>query len=350
MPECDTRIRPLAPAAPLVDATPTFDRFVNAAIAAAQPLVNGDDRANSVYMAIGAPATLDPSEHDFNKSGIEVFGDSQAANLVFPPPKSQTKYAGVEFGVWPGGEEHPRTLSPTLLIGEIPIGLDKLGHFAQQGYAYYRMVKRGQKLSDAENWGVQSETGGAQQDGPPFLAAYGLTSTGVFSRADLLANKAGYEFYSWIERKTSTPFSFANFVTADWNEERTTPYYHQDIWRTVWNNLIPGTWAGTFTQPNSPLPIAVTFTLAVNGERISGNYGYTDATGAHAGRMSGALHPFFRYLRGPVGGVTLPWSWTRGTSSGRGLFSSEGTENQLRGSWGFGESFRDGGAMNLTRV
>lgn len=351
MPECDTRIRPAAPAPALVDATATFDQFIIAALAAAQSAPNGESRADAVYAQLGAPVTLNPASHDFNKTPIERFGDGLPPNLVFKPEKAKTKYAGVQYGVWPNNEEpHPRVLSPTLMIGDIAIGLDKLGHFAQQGYAYYRMVHRaGRRLDEAEQWGLNTELAASMQSDPPYIAAYGMMSTGVFSRADLEANKAGFHFYTWVEQNASTAFSLANYVTLDWNEEHRTSYYHQDIWQTVWSNLITGTWNATVTRPGGQTS-NVTFELAATGYEVTGRYTYVDDfTGQHAGRVRGALIPMIRYMNGPVGGVHVALSWTRGNATGRAYLSSEGTEHTLRGTWGFGEDRRNGGRMDLTR-
>jgi hypothetical protein len=73
-------------------------------------------------------------------------------------------------------------------VNEIPIGLDKLGHFLDGGYAIFQKVQyRGQSEEQALRWSINTEA-----------SILGKTSTGVFSNGDLVANYEGYIFYKSI--------------------------------------------------------------------------------------------------------------------------------------------------------
>lgn len=347
MPECDTRIRP---SAQLVDASDRINGFFQRALAGAASAATPRQRVDNAYMRLGAPVTLDVDSQDFNKTHIESFCESLPANVVFPVTQAQTKYSGVTFGVW-----SPRVLSPTLRIGDHYIGLDKLGHFAQQGHTYYHLIEAlGYSIERAEEWGRQSEAGGTDQPGPPHLALYGLATTGVYSNADLVANRTGYDFYRAFHNGDVLSFDINDYVTAEWSEERNVSFYHEDIWQTVWSNLLGGSWRGHFTRPDGVRTDLTVQLTPGAGNALSGTYAYTDSTGAHQGTLNGHMVPYQPRPGLPVVGIYIYWSWTRGGNSGRGIWASKdasdrGAENVLNGTWGFGNSSRDGGAIIVER-
>lgn len=84
------------------------------------------------------------------------------------------------------------TLSPTIRMYGVEFGTDKLDHFFQQGYTYYKTYRK-QLAKGADDaaatkkavaWGRHSEN-----------TFYGYLVSGVFSNADLAANYAGLRFY-----------------------------------------------------------------------------------------------------------------------------------------------------------
>lgn len=79
------------------------------------------------------------------------------------------------------------------------IGLDKVGHFFSEGWEYFERVQLdGQELDQALKWGAMREKG-----------VYGLSTTGVYSYADLAANFNGYRFWNRVlkqKRDPITPF------------------------------------------------------------------------------------------------------------------------------------------------
>jgi len=106
-------------------------------------------------------------------------------------------------------------------INDVLVASDKFGHFFDEGWTYYKILKSGGSLVDAMNKGIELESG-----------IYGLERSQVFSYGDLAANRAGLEFWKRIadEREDSylkcdkgqwsikNRFSFKPYVNAAWDE------------------------------------------------------------------------------------------------------------------------------------
>lgn len=83
-------------------------------------------------------------------------------------------------------------LSPTVKIDGVEFGTDKLDHFFQQGYQYYKMYTKriangmspDEAVKKAISWGRRTER-----------TYFGYWVSGVYSNADLYANYAGLKFY-----------------------------------------------------------------------------------------------------------------------------------------------------------
>lgn len=115
------------------------------------------------------------------------------------------------------------SLSPVIKIDGIPVGIDKIGHFFQQGYWYFKIFGKDQKQNQArrENYGLWLEGDPAYtaKAGKEELALWpkltkekvkeksspltgdkpgrhGWPVSGIVSYADLAANQAGYDFYA----------------------------------------------------------------------------------------------------------------------------------------------------------
>jgi len=84
------------------------------------------------------------------------------------------------------------TISSTVNLYGAQFGTDKIAHFFQQGYTYYKIYNRaladggtaGEATQKAVNWGRQTEK-----------TFYGTLVSGVYSNADLCANFVGMKFY-----------------------------------------------------------------------------------------------------------------------------------------------------------
>ena len=89
------------------------------------------------------------------------------------------------------------TISPTINLYGTHLGTDKIAHFFQQGYTYYRIagrrIAKGSSVPDAESkavsWGRMTEN-----------TYYGTLVGGVFSNADLFANYVGMRFYEGLTK------------------------------------------------------------------------------------------------------------------------------------------------------
>jgi hypothetical protein len=84
------------------------------------------------------------------------------------------------------------TISPTVNLYGAEFGTDKIAHFFQQGYDYYKIYQRALKsgatpaeaTKKAIRWGQMTER-----------TYYGTLVSGVYSNADLCANFVGLKFY-----------------------------------------------------------------------------------------------------------------------------------------------------------
>lgn len=87
------------------------------------------------------------------------------------------------------------TVSPTVNLYGSEFGTDKIAHFFQQGYTYYKAYRRAlaegatpaEATARAVRWGQKSER-----------TFYGTMVAGVYSNGDLVANYAGLKFYEGL--------------------------------------------------------------------------------------------------------------------------------------------------------
>jgi hypothetical protein len=105
------------------------------------------------------------------------------------------------------------TLSPTVKLFGVEFGTDKLDHFFQQGYRYYKIEKKAaakgstphEAAKKAINWGQMTER-----------TYFGLLVSGVFSNADLYANYAGMRFYQGLTRDDQTRSAILVLDNGKW--------------------------------------------------------------------------------------------------------------------------------------
>lgn len=290
-----------------------------------------------------------------------------AGRQIRQPAQSSTKYKGVQYILWGGipvptlwgalaGARLPiRVLGATLKVDNICIGTDKLGHFFQQGYEYYEIARRKKKgETAAEEYGIKTE-----------LGKFGLRTTGVFSNADLEANRQGLAFYDDLAANRDMTFDIATYISNQWNEATNPNYYETalNVADIIWANLLAGSWSGEFTDDrdsrlNVPLQMQLRATPRtkakdaygkVNPAILRGTYVYQDASGKDVnGELFGEI--FFKEVTVAPGisktqaveGVRIKFTWKEGGSTGRGAWIS-GSESLLQGTWGRGNSTTDGG-------
>ncbi len=142
------------------------------------------------------------------------------------------------------------SISPAIRVDETIFGLDKLGHFAEEGYWYYLAEKAGLLKGEKERLEFGQFMEGSPNLDPSLHAKYkkiygtycktcvvlggfgyfGMASTGVCSVADMMANEDGYRFY---ENLFSDPekyvFDIRSFKISRWNESNSPNIYSPDL-------------------------------------------------------------------------------------------------------------------------
>ncbi|MCU1290097.1 MAG: hypothetical protein JWN60_2326 [Acidobacteria bacterium] len=140
--------------------------------------------ALEVYKQLGA-GTI-----PFTKSGSWM--ESHVFNAQ--PARYKTKYEDSIFFITPANY---LTISKTVNLYGVQFGTDKIAHFFQQGYTYYKKYNRAlavgatpsEAAKKAVRWGQMTER-----------TFYGTLVSGVYSNADLFANYAGMKFYQNLTR------------------------------------------------------------------------------------------------------------------------------------------------------
>jgi hypothetical protein len=89
------------------------------------------------------------------------------------------------------------TISPTVNMYGKSFGTDKIAHFFQQGYTYYRIFGRAVAKGLSTDESVKKAVGWGQMTERTY---YGTLVGGVFSNADLCANYAGLKFYEGLTK------------------------------------------------------------------------------------------------------------------------------------------------------
>jgi len=138
---------------------------------------------------------------------------------------------------------HP---SPTVQIGEIRLGTDKLAHFFSEGWWYYKRWNKNREKLTVDNW----EQGLLEYGVRLEKWVQGMTLTGIFSRADMEANYQGFLFYyrlchgekpmlnqqagRWI---FSDSFNFRDYVSPNWDESWNSNIYGAVRWKGIRSTL-----------------------------------------------------------------------------------------------------------------
>jgi hypothetical protein len=200
-------------------------------------------------------------------------GESRYGKVPVTPPPEGTKvpFDQIPFA-WQSSLAIANTFTPVIKVSGVPIGLDKWGHFFQQGYWLFKAS------SDAGIWDkgfrdqfstymeggpdvakqIPAETqgmfkriiggfrGGAFidpfRDNPPGF--FGWVASGVVSHADKVANEAGFWFYkdlydNWGTIGGTDSFSIGKFFKAHaidlrmMNEYNNPNQFHPYVGRAV---------------------------------------------------------------------------------------------------------------------
>lgn len=133
-----------------------------------------------------------------------------------------------------------RSIAPTIRLGSVLVGVDKIGHFAEEGYWYFLAERRQQLHGQAERWQFgqfmegdsdlntalhkryQTVFGSFCELCVTFggFGYYGTEATGVCSFADMHANESGFEFFTALYADPDGyMFNILKFDVSKWNEE-----------------------------------------------------------------------------------------------------------------------------------
>jgi hypothetical protein len=338
----------------LTDLESEVDTKVNAEIAAARTTAGSPISPVFPFLAdvakrLGGTTPISPME-----SFIEALPASKrnlpASNL------GGTKYSGVSAV---NNFYHLQTLGLAHVVGsaanihKICVGADKLGHFFSEGFIYFRVMSAsGGSKAMAEGTGRALEIG-----------IQGLSSTGVYSRADQVANLAGSQFYKDLKAAPSTlTFGIKNYITDQWNEQSNPSFYESSVAGVVWKNLLAGAWKGSFTSGGGTTkPIEAKVDLLTTAADVTGviqwpaakptnvesikNGKITQKTTSVAGQIPG--DPAVSAT--PVSGVSIDFDWAGKSAFGKGTWNSI-DERTLEGTWGIGASRTDGGTWTLKKA
>lgn len=319
----------------LADTRTDVNTYVNAALAGLRP-ASAADLIRGMRRGIGSDMFTSPG-----RTQIEGWAASLPSTKAHQPSAASTKYSGVSYVLW-SNPVFP-ILNPTMKVNGVCIGSDKLGHFFQQGHEYYEESHRsGGSVATAIAGGQGQESGG-----------YGLSTTGVYSNADLEANRKGLDFYNDLAASPGMSFDIATYINANWSEVNNPNFYESSVGQIVWRNLLTGRWTGFMEDATASLSRQVTMTLTVNPSNnvaISGTF----TNNAGSGTLTGTI--MHTTLRPPgssattraISGVTINFDWVSGASSGKGIWTNT-RENELHGTWGSGASNSDRGQWNITK-
>lgn len=90
---------------------------------------------------------------------------------------------------------HWKDLSAVVRVGDVLIGVDKIGHFVVQGWSYFETAYlEGEGVAAAMDWGEGTEE-----------TYFGLYTTGVYSYADLVADFEGMRFWLRVLGRSEDP-------------------------------------------------------------------------------------------------------------------------------------------------
>jgi len=230
---------------PLRDATPTINAKINETIEAVLAVVNarGDARTcscRSVQKALRRgfvyPIFVRPELWATNTSTIDRIPATPGEELKFR--RDDVYGAASVFDVvrW-------MPPSPTILVGGVRIGTDKLSHFFSEGAFLFGAYRRFRKKGGAEDAAVQRavELGISTE-----RTVLGGTSSGVLSLADVEANYQGMLFYRGLcdgpnpvltrteaGWRFDPPFDLAAYVSPEWDESWQPNIFLRKRWEKV---------------------------------------------------------------------------------------------------------------------
>ncbi len=299
-------------------------------------------------------------------SPIETFIERLPSSKRFLPPASLsgTRYSGLPsatlsipnvmgFNIYDlqrRGLAH--VVGATAKINGFCVGADKLGHFFQQGAQYFQIATTpslGGTAAAAESFGRSTE-----------ISRAGLGATGVYSNADLAANRDGLRFWQDLQATPGLTFDIARYISSNWNEYVNPNFYESSVASQVWAVQLSRHWSGSFGLGPALTQVDVNLTATPAGA-VTGTFSYAGAAPGLTvtGTLTGTIIQNTTSVSGtspmtvlhggsgtvsatPVSSITINFDWTDSTSSGKGTWTSV-SETRLEGTFGNGTSRTDRG-------
>ncbi|MGI9034584.1 MAG: hypothetical protein ACR2GD_00970 [Pyrinomonadaceae bacterium] len=156
------------------------------------------DKEREKLAQLRAPQAVAREVYNLLGTGIPPLTNSgswmESHHFKHAPARYKTKFCDSIFLTFPTDFIG---LSSTVKLYGAQFGTDKIAHFFQQGYSYYKIYNRalaegstpGEAARKAVKWGQKTER-----------TIYGTLISGVYSNADLFANYAGMKFYLGLAR------------------------------------------------------------------------------------------------------------------------------------------------------
>jgi hypothetical protein len=334
----------------LQDAVSDINTKVNDALADARKSSGGRSPRleEAVYKLLGKPNRI-----PFHMAPIEDWAAAlpeakdKVPGKVYQPLDSDSQYK--DNSVWGG-------LAKVMQVAGIYIGVDKLGHFLQLGYNEYYLRTLGPgalSTDDAATEGDKTEEG-----------IYGLLTTGVYSNADIAANRAGLKFYQDLAAAPNMAFDIRKYISAQWNEQSNQNFYGGGHWDLMAKS-VEGSWTGTFTWTdgsttrtaicNAKLDVSTDIRIVSLAEvqdhvkSVTGTYQYSHPLASFtSGELKGKIRSHMTKA-GAVDLVTLEVDWTEGKATGKGTLTMR-SPTQMDGKWGRLASADNGGTWAFRKV
>lgn len=326
----------------------------------------GNGLVDYIYENFGAAQKIDAPVETWIRDKLPRANKTKPGKSYLAP-QALTKYHKVSSG----------RLAPIILCGGVKMGGDKIGHFFQLGYRiYYRKMGMNPLFSREvlEDHGVAArkaynensffsipdiaEQGAyrllerkAGLSAPPKFSqadwnhqkemnTFGIDSSGVYSPADILANDAGALFYAELaSSKIGTP-DLGKYIKKSWNESVTLSKYKPEIGTQVWENILTvRNWSVKLTGISGKTELIGDCSFQKAGNAFTAT---VKRGGQEIGQMTLTMKT--REESGLTVGAVLSGSWKNGEKAGQ-LNTTSKRECEFEGSWGNGQSDKDGGKV-----
>jgi hypothetical protein len=205
------------------DATPVLDRRVQEAFDKVANSYQGECNVKSFAKLVAEELV----SFRYYSGAFEMYAARTGKIQRLSPSNAESIYRDTSFSSSIIGRTYG--LDPTINLGEVRIGTDKLGHFMDHGYKLYELHQAGRSVSEILKYAIEEEEG-----------AFGLLTTGIKSYGDIASAYDGFRFWKNVSAEGKMPyfkceggritkvrdFSFKEYVNLAWSEAINCNDYH----------------------------------------------------------------------------------------------------------------------------